>query len=337
MPSLADYTDFEGTTPGGVPIKRGLPTVEINTAPVDQSKPDDGFTAILGRITDKLLGLNGQERYQLWPEKVVREALSAAHDVQTGETPQWQVDPQTGAVHTSMPMIEGAQAMSALAGSGGLAGTTDATLGATPFLRPALKYGEKLYKGKEGQQHLDVIPKELYPDFQRKAMSGEDINDYRFGFYNDKGQFLDRDKALEYGINTGLIDPQAGKFGALTSTMFADSSKPGMAIEATAKTAPTFYSALEHNVNQSSQGKMTGDQWLGTLGNKPGGVKVQKTQIPVHPKYGKQTGITNESQSVHYIDIPQSLKDQVLRKGQPLFSGSYTLIPVAGNPFEEKK
>jgi hypothetical protein len=63
-----------------------------------------------------------------------------------------------------------------------------------------------------------------------------------------KGHFLDREKALEYGINNGLIDPQAGKFGALTSTLMADSSKPGTAIEAMAKADPFFSAQLEHNV-----------------------------------------------------------------------------------------
>lgn len=36
------------------------------------------------------------------------------------------------------------------------------------------------------------------------------------------------------------------------------------------KVAPTFYSAVEHAVNNISQPKMTGEQWLGTLANKPG-------------------------------------------------------------------
>lgn len=96
---------------------------------------------------------------------------------------------------------------------------------------------------------MDVIPPNLYPEFQRMAMSGEDISHYNFGFYNDRGHFLDREAALKYGIETGLIDPQAGKFGALTSTLLADSSKPGTAIEAVAKTAqPKF----DFSVGESS-------------------------------------------------------------------------------------
>jgi hypothetical protein len=194
-----------------------------------------------GNAVAKLTGAEG-ERFQLWHEKIIREGLTAAGKVLSGKVPQWSIDNVTGDVHTSPQMIEKAQEISALAGSGGLAGGAEgAALNATPSLRPALRYKDKLYKGKEGQQHLDVIPENLYGDFQKKAMSGQDIKDYNFGFINDKGQFLDREKALEYGINTGLIDPQAGKYGALTSTLMADSSKPGTAIEAVAKTkTPEF-------------------------------------------------------------------------------------------------
>jgi hypothetical protein len=182
-------------------------------------------------ILNKLTGGNGQQRYQLWPEKVIRGGLSAAGDALAGSVPQWAVDKNTGDVHTSPQMIEKAQEISALAGAGGLAGA-DATLGSTAFLRPALKYKDKLYKGKEGQQHLDVIPKELYPEFEKMAMSGEDLTHYNFGFMNHKGQFLDREKALKYAIDEGLVDAHAGQYGALTSTLMADSSKPGVAIEA---------------------------------------------------------------------------------------------------------
>lgn len=136
-------------------------------------------------------------------------------------------------------------------------------------LRPALKHKERLYKGKPGQEHQDIIPDALYNDFQKKALSGQDLAEYNFGFINDKGHFLSREDALKYGIDNGIIDPHSGKFGALTTTLLADSSKPGVAIEAMAKANP-FFSALEHNVANISQGKMNGEAWLGTLSNKPG-------------------------------------------------------------------
>ena len=229
MPSLAELTDYASPKEEAITIR---PVVETPTNLAADA--DTSVGTVAKRIADRLLGLNGQERYQLWPEKVVREALSAPHDVMTGETPQYQVDPVTGDVHTSLPMIEKAQSISALAGTGGLAGTGEggAVLGATPSLRPALKYKDKLYKGKPGQEHQDVIPPHLYPEFQDMAMKGEDISHYNFGFVNDKGHFLNREEALKYGIDTGLIDPQAGKYGALTSTLYS-TGNPGIPIEAT--------------------------------------------------------------------------------------------------------
>ena len=381
MPRLSQLVDTD-YLPQPEEIPADIPRVYING---EQHK------SASDKILNKLFGLNGEERYQLWPEKVIREGLSAAGDVYKEGTIQpglrredytdipapdmptkdstW-LGKQLGVAPVAAspvdPLVEKAQSISALAGTGGLGGVTDATLGATPFLRPALKYKDRLYKGKEGQSHQDVIPDALYPEFNKMAMSGEDISHYNFGFVNDKGQFLDREKALEYGINTGLIDPQAGKFGALTSTLMADSSKPGTAIEAIGKTtyplakpadrwtntlgqndhliqnmtpdeflnqsrplkidaesrenidalkkhiqegkqldplelgakgkedgrhraiaakelgikevpvinyrepADPFYSALEHNVSKISQSKMSGDQWLSTLSNKPG-------------------------------------------------------------------
>ncbi len=228
-------------------------------------------------LLKQLFGLGGEQRYQLWPERLVRSGIAAAHDVMSGETPQWAIDPVTGDVHTSPQMIERSMDMASLAGTGGLAGgTTDASLGSAPFLRPALKYEGKIYKAPVGGQHLDALPPELADTFQKQAMSGEDISNFNFGFMNHKGQFLTREKALDYAINEGLVDPHAGQYGTLTSTLLADSSQPGMAIEAM-KAAKPFYSAVEQQVNAIPQAKMTGDQWLGTLANKPG-VKPEELQ-----------------------------------------------------------
>jgi cytochrome c556 len=112
-------------------------------------------------------------------------------------------------------------------------------LGAGPFLRPALKFNEKIYKAPMGGQHLDALPKDMIPEFNRLAMSGEDISHYDFGFMNHKGQFLSREKALQYAIDEGLLHPnsEAARSGTLTSTMdlMSDSSKPGQVIKALEK------------------------------------------------------------------------------------------------------
>jgi len=226
MPKLSELTDYDpmGNATGIVPV------AEPAVMPIPLSNNVDKIINSLFRPDEK--------RLQLWPEKLIRSGTTAAGDIASGKIPTMAIDPVTGDVHTSPEMIEKAQEMSALAGTGGLGGA-GGTLNATPSLRPALKYKDKLYKGKPGQEHMDVIPESLYPDFQKKAMSGDDIKEYNFGFINDKGHFLSREDALKYGIDNGLIDPQAGKYGALTSTLFADSSKPGVAIEAMHKT-PEF-------------------------------------------------------------------------------------------------
>lgn len=193
-----------------------------SSEPMPTQQPSAG-SSIAQRIYDRLTGSNGVERYQLWPERVVRDAVSAPHDVMNSTVPL-----------TSQDLIKPALDMSALAGTGGLAGAEAGTvLGSAPMLRPALKYNNKIYKAPIGGQHLDALPKELVNDFHEKAMTGEDISHYNFGFMNHKGQFLDRQKALDYAIENGLLDPHSAQYGALTSTMdlMADSSKPAMAFK----------------------------------------------------------------------------------------------------------
>lgn len=233
MPRLSELTDYDpmGNFVGAQPVA---------------ASNDVSVSTPLSNNVDKILNSifrPDEKRLQLWPERLVREGITAAGDVASGKVPTMAIDPATGDVHTSPQMIEKAQQISALAGTGGLGGA-GGSLNATPSLRPALKYKEKLYKGKPGQEHMDVIPANLYPEFQKMAMSGEDISHYNFGFVNDKGHFLNREDALKYGIDNGLIDPQAGKFGALTSTLFSDSSKPGVAIEAMKKSITPEIDAL---------------------------------------------------------------------------------------------
>lgn len=149
-----------------------------------------------------------------------------------------------------------------------------ATLGAGPVLRPALKYKDKIYKAKEGQQHLDALPVELQDTFQKMAMSGEDISHFNFGFINHKGHFLQREDALKYAIDNGLLDPNDAKYGTLVTTMLNDSgggqkvaSQAGQALK---EKAPTFYSAAEKAVENLNQNKASGEQWINTLSNQKG-------------------------------------------------------------------
>lgn len=252
MPKLSQLTDYDpmGNFVGAQPV--GEPTAAPSTP--------------LSNNIDKILNSifrPDEKRLQLWPERLVREGITAAGDVASGKVPTLAIDPVTGDVHTSPEMIEKAQAVSALAGTGGLA-SGGGSLNATPSLRPALKHNGKLYKGKPGQEHQDIIPDSLYKDFQKKAMSGEDLAEYNFGFYNDKGHFLSREDALKYGIDNGLIDPQAGKYGALTSTLFSDSSKPGVAIEAMKRAPNVDWSTIKNiETNLSPEASKTLANWVG--------------------------------------------------------------------------
>lgn len=388
MPRLSELTDFQYNDPMGaatpaLPVEK--PFEDLKKVYITGEEPKVEEASPLSNNVDKILNAlfrPDEKRLQLWPERVVREGLTAAGDVMSGLVPQWAIDPKSGDVHTSPQMVEKAQELSALAGTGGLAGGTGKTrlstkelekvntdpmpakfkagtkddtgiwfldgnkpiyaqarrdsldklfgdrakefdnfksvsgtndkghpisvwyregnkeaalkeiqnfkdkagvktkaeeaklhyesgvnlgypeeaarayaykrfgidpapggevvLNATPSLRPALRHKEKLYKGKPGQEHQDIIPNSLYDDFQKKAISGADLAEYNFGFVNDKGHFLSREDALKYGIDNGLIDPQAGKFGTLTSTMFNDASKPGIAIESRKDLPPGY-------------------------------------------------------------------------------------------------
>jgi len=178
---------------------QGLP---VQPAPQQVQQPS---------VVDKLLGTNNTPRYQLWPERMIRAALSAPHDTLNSDH-----------FVTSQDLIKPAMDMAALAGTGGLVGVgegAEAALGAGPFLRPALKYNGKIYKAPVGGEHMDAVPPAIQPTFVKKAMNGDDLSDFEFGYMNHKGHFLNREDALDYGIKEGILDPNDAKVGTLVSTM----------------------------------------------------------------------------------------------------------------------
>src|ERR1019366_974304 len=75
-----------------------------------------------------------------------------------------------------------------------------------PFLISAFRYQGKIYKGKQGEQHSDIIArafpsKNMYEIDQMREM-GEIL------FINQKGQIFNRsNKALEFAMENNLIDP----------------------------------------------------------------------------------------------------------------------------------
>jgi hypothetical protein len=90
-------------------------------------------------------------------------------------------------------------------------------------LHPALEYEGEIYKAPLNGQHLDALPEHLANEFHQKAMTGEDISKFSFGFVNDKGDFLNREDALKYAIDVGLLHKDSARY--LTSTMLLTCSK----------------------------------------------------------------------------------------------------------------
>lgn len=266
MPLPLNWQDQEAQTNlAAIQGQQGLPVAQlVETAPPTGAN-----------VVDQLLGIDGQERYQLWPEKLIRDALSAPHDVLNSKTPL-----------TSQDLIKPALDMSAVAGTGGLGGVGEGAgtaLGAGPFLRPALKYEGKIYKAPMGGEHMDAIPKDLQPEFTQQAMSGEDISNFNFGFMNHKGQFLDREKAMDYAIKEGLLSPHDAKYGALTSTLMADSSKEAVAIDLVSKHHQNEINRIIEEMQKLPEGP-EGDAAYDELNNVLGQHKDRLEQI----KNGKE-------------------------------------------------
>lgn len=69
------------------------------------------------RVGNRMFGTGGEERYQFWPERMIRSAVTLPGDVMSGETSVQSIDPVTGETHTSPQAIERAQDTAGLMGS----------------------------------------------------------------------------------------------------------------------------------------------------------------------------------------------------------------------------
>lgn len=173
--------------------------IEKPIAEVPSEGVPEHHTSRLQSVMDKLFGLHGQERYQLWPERLVRDAISAPHNVMTegllppglrredftdipaSTEPTTAVGKALGLAPTAWQpndnAIEKAQAVSALAGTGGLAGAGNeagVALGSGP-LKNDLIAAAKNHFG------LTSNPKEagyVMPDGSMLDFSGRHYADY---------------------------------------------------------------------------------------------------------------------------------------------------------------
>lgn len=70
------------------------------------TKPDGfskGYTAL-----NKIFGTGDVERYQLWPEKMLRAGINAAYNIAEGKKSMWAFDPDSGEFRTSVDGLESA-------------------------------------------------------------------------------------------------------------------------------------------------------------------------------------------------------------------------------------
>ena len=93
------------------------------------------------------------------------------------------------------------------------------------FLKPALEYEGEIYIAPLFGQHLDALPNHLAAGFHQKALSGDDISAFNFGFVNDAGDFLNREDALKYAIDCGLVRADTAKRTMLTSSMLVECAR----------------------------------------------------------------------------------------------------------------
>jgi hypothetical protein len=109
--------DYAATLPAAAP--NPLPTHEPYTAPASQD------------VYNALTGSNGVDRFQLFPERIVRSALSLPADVASGVvmTPSTMRSSGSEEDFSTDPLLQRVQDMAALMGGGGVAGAERGALG----------------------------------------------------------------------------------------------------------------------------------------------------------------------------------------------------------------
>jgi hypothetical protein len=288
----------------------------------------------------KLFGVNGP-RYQTWPEKMVRSGTTLAHDVGTGEEPDYtglRREDFTDIPGDAQPMdsmIQRSQDMTALAGGSGFASAEEGALGMAGgklpqpdrYLIPAIKVGDKIYKGLLGSDHPD-IPKMYGLDkgFPSEDAFLESLPENAFGFINHKGHFLERGDAGEYAADNQLVAPQYAdmirKVGLTADMLLSDTSKPGAALSALEHSQQPFYSTVENAIASAPQQKMHASQWAGWLKNQPG-VKGEEMdwlglndpkQMPTDAK-----GMVNKDELLQHVQGQGVGLKEVEKSGAPSY------------------
>lgn len=299
MAKLQDLIEQEDEW-AALPRPSGVPRIEVTAPPANPvmaiapgygAAYADGSQGTGVTALDKLLGLGGQERFQLWPERMVRSALTLPGDVKSGAVTLPPIgmrredvtdNPRpAGMTVSAQPqdeVFERVQDLTNLAMGGSIPFAKPGALGSGGgkpiYMVPALKYEGKIYKGKPGENHGMLLERNKIP------FDAVDTPRLDEGFVDSKGNYLSRGEAQFQGWKDGslmkgtpadshnLIYPKGLK---LRSGLGDEGKLPAAApLGQIAKDAPTWYSPLENAVRTAKIEKATPDQWLGTINNMPG-------------------------------------------------------------------
>lgn len=270
-----------------------LPTnIDYNTG---QSTPYNMQPSTGLLPVDKLFGVGGQERYQTWPEKIVRSAVTLPADVISGNV-------QTGlglrredftdippskegqtdlaklldlypiAAQPLDPLIERSQDVAGLMGGAPIGmkpGVASVGSGAVRSVNKGIEAlsNQRAFEGYQAAIR-DLETNKIYNGDWHQEVLDQVAKDKNIsvnellpdklvrGYLNNRGRFLTEQQV------ENLSNSKIAQFRS-------DTSKPGMALSA-AENAPRFYSAVENAVNNSTLKSASPEQWLGTIQNAKG-------------------------------------------------------------------
>lgn len=305
----------------------------------------EAFSNLMQRLTGTKFG---EQRYQTWPEKMIRSGFTLPGDIATGQEamaplglrredvtdipaflPPTKDSPWIAqklgigpvAAQPGDHVVERAMDTGGLMAGGAFGATKPgtATLGSGPVLRVARKLPDgAVQEGKPGQIHSDLLS-------DVELIAGVDKSPGEMGFITPNGKFLNRNDALEF-VNKyepeRAPDPARGRLEAhrYNNALLSDSGTPGAPVSALAKqaSAPPFYSALENAVTHAKQPKMSYDQWMGYLKNQPG-VKAEELAwmgLDEKPKAWGDKPVTREMMEEHLRDQKFEVQEIIKKEHQ---------------------
>lgn len=178
-----------------------------------------------------------------------------------------------------------------------------------------------------------------------KVTSEKEYGTYKIHIYDKNGKKIDSHSIA----NENKLPDLVGKELAEKIVNQKEKSKDyeGLDLKIGGEGMKGFYDQI---IPKSVQ-KLTGEKiQKGDIGDKFSIVGPDGSKLPgYNSRKGAEDYIKNQlkgddrfkveqsGQPIHYIDIPQKLKDEALQNGFPLFSSSPVMVPVDENPFSDHK